>query len=510
MLSSLFPNRDPRADASTSSFDALRALLARRVRSASYDRGGVDVARLFKKMDRDRRGLLSLDDFRHALPRFNLVDKVPRERVVKKLYRVVRECAPDSNASGLTVAQLTAFAQERPLRETGRKLWKVRGEELVAETAEMEARSVAATTAETVRARHAARKRCTHTVAGGTFGRTLLEKSEAFSKSLRQEDLRVKGSADYTPSKSRRAGVAAGAYEVDSPHVTMENPHVAEFVFGEGAAVVERERQREEAAAVAKPPRGVAHHDASSERSSPAPSGVEAGRRARSSAREQPCTVGGAVDAIVRDLDGVARSQSEIIRVLRVHKRGSSPQQTPRAASVRRGTRRDGRSSSGMRQPDFGGAASAPQGGRARQVARRRARALRTESHGAGPAASPAQLHAGAEEGFRNRREIRLISRPAVYSPVVDFSIFKSGGGGARNGARSASPRRRRPVSPGGGGAGHPRMHRAWRKKGTGVVARTGREEKGLWLGQSTESARQMAERYDREAAFYGENAAPQ
>ena len=285
-------NRDPRSDASVSDFDALRALLARRVRSASYDRGGVDVARLFKKMDRDRRGLLSLDDFRHALPRFNLVDKVPRDSVVKKLYRVVRECAPDSDACGLTAAQLTAFAQERPLRETGRKLWKARGEELVAETAEMEALSVAATTAETVRARHAARKLSSHTVAGDAFGRTRREQSEAFSKSLRQEDLRVKGSADYTPSKSRRAGVAAAAYEVDSPHLAREEPRVVEFVFGEGAAVVERERRREEAVAGAKPSRGPEHRDAaSSVHSSPARPGAKAaddGRRASSSARERP------------------------------------------------------------------------------------------------------------------------------------------------------------------------------------------------------------------------------
>ena len=240
-MSSSMSNRDPRADASVSDFDALRALISRRMRSASYGQGGVQVQRLFKQMDRDSLGVLTLADFRHALPRFNLVDEMPDEKTTRSMFRAIHACAPDPGARGrISLAQLEIFAQEGPLRETARKLWKERGEALVAATAVEDAATQASLTPQKLRERHrrnsaARRGGSSHaSVARDTLGAGIA----AFEYSLRQEDLRVKGSVSYTPSRSRRKSLAV------VPAVTPLHDDADEFVFGAGALVVERERRR--------------------------------------------------------------------------------------------------------------------------------------------------------------------------------------------------------------------------------------------------------------------------
>jgi hypothetical protein len=176
-----------------------------------------------------------------------------------------------------------------------------------------------------------------------------------------------------------------------------------------------------------------------------------------------------------------------------------------------------GGSGTGMRQPNFrNGSASAPPKQRRRGGDND---ALGThnhdhperkwggETHGAGPASSPAQLRSTTKAERRTwRGEHGLAERNLPkYSPRgVDLSIFRA------KCATNPQAISRRAVSPGGGGRGRRasaarglQQHRGKGSRGFMSRPTFGREEgPGLWYGQNSAEAAVLVERYARESRY--------
>ena len=85
--------------------------MRKKIRAASYTKGGANVRKLFTLVDRDKGGTLSLEEFTRAIRRGKITPKLISDRDLKALFKAI-----DADGNGtLDVEEFVEFVGERAL-----------------------------------------------------------------------------------------------------------------------------------------------------------------------------------------------------------------------------------------------------------------------------------------------------------------------------------------------------------------------------------------------------------